>query len=131
MSNRQRDDKARYIRKTRLAFKGLTLKDPSLATITREFALRKYGDPQKDTILSLLGSSLRSSREYLYACKGDGESWTQVALFVNTGQTDEDLSESLGWGEYYRGPGHSFGHYPCTDRSEHSILVTQSGGLDI
>lgn len=66
------------------------------------------------------------------AINGDAESWRAAVLLVDTGQDDaEAMHEAQVGGEHYGGPGRSFYGAPYVQRNGHSILITQSGGLDI
>lgn len=90
-----------------------------------------HGEPPRE-VLADYWPIYRCSLGGIYACTSDkyGESWVRRWLLPGD-VDDETISRELGIGEYYRGPGQSFGSYPDVERNGRSTLITQSCGLDI
>ena len=67
------------------------------------------------------------------AVSGDREYWSRKWLLDISwvASSDEDIISALGIYSHYSGPGAPFRHDPYIERSNHGVLITQHGGLDI
>jgi len=98
--------------------------------LCREIADDEHGHPAKPTIASIMGVQI--AEDAVIIRRGDQEGWRQVAWVDNTGQTDDELFDRLGWRNYFHGFGRGFGGDPwIIGRSRHSIIVGWGGGMDI
>lgn len=100
-----------------------------------DLAEMQYGKPTKETlgdywiVREYKQDGVRCLEQITYY--GDGESWNKTWLLDGGDWTDEDIMHTFGIYEYYRGAGQPYAQAPWVQRSKHSTLIKQHGGLDI
>ena len=126
---KQRKLKAEFFRDFR-SIQGLKLPLKKM----KELGEMQFGRPTKETLGEHWPVRLHTDRDNrcLYACTydDDGTAWRKAWL-LDGEWDDEDIMYVFNICEYYRGPGLGFAHSPHVERSKHSTLVIQFGGLDV
>lgn len=133
----RRKEKAELIRNIRRVFRQNSNKETGIQRtnkLTRQWANNQFGETPKPTVFQSCNLDRTEYGDHCVASYSYDDEGGGRALYLLDGpyveMTDEEIGCEFGTAYYYGGPGRRFGQ-GYISRSEHSVLVENTWGLDI